>query len=476
MPVSQTNPSDSSSLTPSSFWEDLLGTFKGVRHDFTSGSIARAIALLAIPMVLEMLAQSLFGIVDVFFVSQLGPAAVAAVGMVDSLLVIIYTIGMGLAMAATAMVARRIGEKDPEAASLTSYQVLVLGLMVSIPVAIAGIFYAPDLMRLMGATEEVVGVGSTYASIIFGFNFLILFLFIINAIFRGAGDAVMAMGVLWLANLINIILDPALIFGWGPFPELGIKGAAIATCIGRGVGVLFQFYLLFKGSGRIRLMMQSMKLNIDIMRKVIVVSLPATIQYFIGSASWVFIFWIIARFGTDAVAGYTIAIRIFIFALLPSWGMGNAAATLVGQNLGAKKPDRAERSVWITASTNMVFLGLVALGIFIFAYPLVEIFSSEKAVIEFGANCLRIVSITYIFFAYGMVTVQAFNGAGDTRTPTWINLISYWLLQIPLAYILSGPLGMGANGVFTSIAIAQGILAVISVLWFRRGTWKLNVV
>lgn len=427
-------------------------------------------------MVLEMLAQSLFGIVDVFFVSQLGPAAVAAVGMVDSLLVIIYTIGMGLAMAATAMVARRIGEKDPEAASLTSYQVLLLGLMVSIPVAIVGVFYAPDLMHLMGASEEVVEVGSTYASIIFGFNFLILFLFIINAIFRGAGDAVMAMGVLWLANLINIILDPALIFGWGPFPELGIKGAAIATCIGRGVGVLFQFYLLFKGSGRIRLMMQSLKLNVDIMRKVLVVSLPATIQYFIGSASWVFIFWIIARFGTDAVAGYTIAIRIFIFALLPSWGMGNAAATLVGQNLGAKKPERAERSVWITASTNMVFLGLVALGIFIFAYPLVEAFSSEQTVIEFGANCLRIVSITYIFFAYGMVTVQAFNGAGDTRTPTWINLISYWLIQIPLAYLLSGPLGMGANGVFTSIAIAQGILAVISVLWFRRGTWKLNVV
>ena len=427
-------------------------------------------------MVLEMLAQSLFGIVDVYFVSQLGPAAVAAVGMVDSLLVIIYTIGMGLGMAATAMVARRIGEKDPETASLTSYQVLVLGLMVSIPVAIVGIFYAPDLMRLMGATEEVVDMGSTYASIIFGFNFLILFLFIINAIFRGAGDAVMAMGVLWLANLINIILDPALIFGWGPFPELGIKGAAIATCIGRGVGVLFQLYLLFKGSGRIKLMTQALKLNFDIMRKVIVVSLPATIQYFIGSASWIFIFWIIARFGTDAIAGYTIAIRIFIFALLPSWGMGNAAATLVGQNLGAKKPERAERSVWITASTNMVFLGLVALGIFIFAYPLVEVFSSEQAVIEFGANCLRIVSITYIFFAYGMVTVQAFNGAGDTRTPTLINLISYWLLQIPLAFILSGPLGMGANGVFTSIAIAQGILAVISVLWFRRGTWKLNVV
>ena len=286
----------------------------------------------------------------------------------------------------------------------------------------------------------------------------------------------MAMGVLWLANLINIVLDPALIFGWGPFPELGIKGAAIATCIGRGVGIALQFFLLFRGSGRIKLMMQTLKLNVDIMRKVIIISLPATLQYFIGSASWIFIFWIIARFGTDAVAGYTIAIRIFIFALLPSWGMGNAAATLVGQNLGANKPDRAERSVWITATTNMFFLGLVALGIFMYAHPLVEIFSNEPAVVEFGANCLRIVCITYIFFAYGMVTVQAFNGAGDTRTPTWINLISYWLLQIPLAYILSDSLGMGANGVFTAIAIAQGVLAVISVLWFRRGTWKLHVV
>ena len=464
------------SSSPSTFWDDLLGTFKGAHHDFTSGSIPRAIALLAIPMVLEMLAQSLFGIVDVFFVGQLGPAAVAAVGMIDTLMVIIYTVGMGLAMAATAMVARRIGEQDPTAASLTAFQVLALGLVISVPVALLGIFYTPDLMRLMGATEDVIEVGAPYGTIIFGFNFLILFLFIINATFRGAGDAVMAMMVLWLANLINIALDPALIFGWGPFPELGIRGAAIATCIGRGTGVLFQLYLLFKGHGRIKLMVSSLKLRLDIIRRVAFVALPATIQYFIGSASWIFIFWIIARFGTDAVAGYTIAIRIFIFALLPSWGMGNAAATLVGQNLGANKPDRAEKSVWITARTNMIFLGIVALLIFINAYPLVEVFSDVQAVVEFGANCLRIVCVTYIFFAYGMVTVQAFNGAGDTQTPTWINLISYWVLQIPLAYFLSQPFGMGANGVFTAIAIAQAALALISVIWFRRGTWKQKAV
>ena len=474
--MSGTNPPILSKDSAPGFWTDLLGSFRGERHDFTSGSMARAIALLAIPMVLEMLAQSLFGIVDVFFVGQLGSAAVAAVGIIDSLMVIIYTIGMGLAMAATAMVARRIGENDPESASITAYQVLVLGFLCSIPIAILGVFLAPDLMRFMGAAPEVIEAGAAYASIIFAFNFLILFLFIINAIFRGAGDAFMAMIVLWLANMINIVLDPILIFGWGPFPEMGIKGAAVATCIGRGIGVGLQIYFLLAGRGRIQLMLDSFKVNANLMWRLIVISLPATLQYFIGSASWIFIFWIIARFGTDATAGYTIAIRIFIFALLPSWGMGNAAATLVGQNLGAKKPARAERSVWITAFTNMIFLGLVALGIYIYAYPLVELFSKDPEVIRFGADCLRIVCISYIFFAFGMVTVQAFNGAGDTLTPTIINFISYWILQIPLAIWLSGWADLGVNGVFIAIAIAQGALAVISVLWFRRGTWKLKAI
>ena len=468
--------------TPPPFWSDLLGSFRGVRHDFTSGSIRRAIALLAIPMILEMLAQSLFGIIDIYFVGKVSENAVAAVGMIDSLLVIVYTVGMGLSMAATAVVARRIGEQNPEAASQAAFQVLVLGLFFSIPIAILGVIYAPDLMHLMGAEEAVVAEGASYASIIFGTNILILYLFIINAIFRGAGDAVMAMVVLWIANAINIALDPLFIFGLGPIPELGIhhqlvpamgvKGAAIATCIGRGVGVILQVILLLRGVGRIQLLMQTLKVKVEVMKSMIAIALPGTLQYFIGSASWIFIFRIIALFGTEAVAGYTIAIRIFIFALLPSWGMGNAAATLVGQNLGARKPDRAERSVWITAYTNAVFLGVVALGIFLFAYPLVEIFSDVPAVVEFGANCLRIVCVTYIFFAFGMVIVQAFNGAGDTRSPTWINLISYWVLQIPLAYILSSTLDLGANGVFIAIAIAQGFLALISILWFRRGSWK----
>ncbi len=474
--MSDFSPTPIADSAPQKFWADLRGVFRGRHRDFTSGSISRAIILLAIPMVLEMLAQSLFGIVDVFFVGRLGAEAVAAVGMIDSLMVIVYTVGMGLSMAATAMVARRIGEKNPEEASTASFQVMLLGLGLSVPIALVGIVFAPDLLRLMGATDAVVDVGATYGAILFGSNVLILYLFIINAIFRGAGDAVLAMSVLWIANLINIVLDPALIFGWGPFPELGITGAAIATCIGRGTGVLLQLYLLLRGNGRVRLMVHTLKVNVQMMRRIVSISIPATLQYFIGSASWILIFRIIALFGTDATAGYTIAIRIFIFALLPSWGMGNAAATLVGQNLGAKKPDRAERSVWITAFTNAIFLGGVALAIYIFAYPLVAFFTDEPAVIEFGAKCLRIVCITYVFFAFGMVTVQAFNGAGDTRTPTWINLISYWVLQIPLAYLLAQPFGLGAQGAFIAIAIAQGALAVISVLWFRRGTWKEKVV
>lgn len=468
------SPESDTTAQPNLFWNDLRDVFRGVPHDFTSGNIGRAILLLAIPMVLEMLTQSLFGVVDVFFVGKIGADAVAAVGMTDSLMVLVYAIGMGLSMAATAVVARRIGEQNPEAASVAAFQALALCFLVSIPIGIVGVLYAPELMALMGASESVIEVGSTYCAILIGTNILILLLFLINAIFRGAGDAVMAMRVLWLANLINIFLDPALIFGWGPFPELGVTGAAIATSIGRGIGVLYQIYLLIRGNGRIRLLLDKLRIDTQIMRNMINISIPGIIQYSIGTASWLLIFRIVASFGSDAMAGYTIGVRIFIFALLPSWGMGNAAATLVGQNLGAQKPDRAERSVWITAFSNMVFLGLVGLLMYIYADPLIRIFSDDPAVIAVGIDCLRIVSLTYVFFAYGMVTVQAFNGAGDTQTPTWINLISYWVLQIPLAYLLSMTLDWGVNGSFWAIAIAQGALAIISVLWFRRGTWKMQ--
>ncbi len=446
--------------------------FRGAPHDFTSGSIGRAIILLSIPMVLEMLTQSLFGVVDVYFVGKLGADAVSAVGMTDSLMVLIYALGMGLSMAAAATVARRIGEKDKEAASVAALQALVVTFLVSIPVAIVGIVYASELMALMGASASVIEVGAPYCAILFGTNILILLLFLINAIFRGAGDAVVAMRVLWLANLINIVLDPAFIFGWGPFPELGVTGAAIATSIGRGIGVLYQLYILIGGKSRIQLFIDKLHLDREIMKRLIKISLPGIVQYGVATASWMLLFRVIAIFGSEAMAGYTIAIRIFIFALMPSWGMGNAAATLVGQNLGAQQPDRAERSVWITAFINAGCLFFVSIGMFLGAEPLVRIFTDEAAVIAIGTSCLQIVSITYVFFAFGMVTVQAFNGAGDTRTPTWINLICYWLILIPLAYYLSVTRDWGVDGAFWAIAIAQAILAVISMIWFKRGTWK----
>ena len=465
-----------SEMPENNFWSDLKNTFRGVPRDFTKGSIGRAIILLAIPMVLEMLMQSIFGVVDVFFVSRLGADAVAAVGMTDSLMVLVYAVGMGVSIAATAMVARRIGENKPEEASVASFQALIAGLIASIPIAIVGVLFAPELMGLMGASEGVIEIGSTYCAILLGSNVLILYLFLINAIFRGAGDAILAMRVLWLANIINIFLDPALIFGWGPLPELGVTGAAIATSIGRGIGVMFQLYILIWGGGKVKLFLNKLKFDRDMMRRLISISWPAMIQYGVATASWMILFRIIAMFGSTAMAGYTIAIRIIIFALLPSWGMGNAAATLVGQNLGAKQPQRAERSVWITAYWNMAFLGTVALFMFIFADELMRIFTEDAGIIAVGVSCLQIVSVTYIFFAFGMVSVQAFNGAGDTKTPTIINLISYWIFQIPLAYILAKPLGFGANGAFIAIAIAQTILALISMIWFRKGTWKNKIV
>ncbi len=438
--------------------------------------LGRAIVLLAIPMVLEMLMQSVFGVVDIFFVGRLGADAVAAVGMTDSLLVLVLAVGMGLSMAATALVARRIGEKDAHGAGVAAFQALIAGAVVSVPISLAGIFFAPEMLALMGASAGVIETGSIYCAILFGTNAVIVFLFLINAIFRGAGDAVLAMKALWLANLLNIALDPVLIFGWGPFPEMGVTGAAVATSIGRGLGVAYQVYVLVRGNGRIRFLRAHLRLDLDVMRRVVRVAMPGVVQYLIGTASWLALFRILAAFGSDALAGYTIGVRILIFALLPSWGMGNAAATLVGQNLGARQPDRAERSVWMASFINMVFLGVVAVGMIVYAVPLIRLFTDEPAVIRFGVDCLRIISYTYVFFAFGLVIVQAFNGAGDTTTPTWINLVSHWALQIPLAYVLSHPVGMGAVGVFTAVAIAQAVLALISVVLFRRGRWKLKAI
>lgn len=450
--------------------------FRGEAFDFTRGSLPRAMVLLAVPMVLEMLMQSVFSIVDVYFVSRLGPDAVAAVGLTDSVLVLVLAVGMGLSMATTALVARRIGEGDPEAATRAAGQALIVGAVIAVPITLLGVFGAEAMLRLMGASPEVVAVGAGYCRVTFAANGTILFLFLINAIFRGAGDAVMAMRALWLANVLNIVLDPALIFGWGFFPEMGVTGAAVATALGRGAGILFQLFILVGGRGRIHLSAAALRFDRAMLARMVRIAGPGMVQYVVGTASWLAVIRLVASFGSDALAGYTIAVRILVFALLPSWGMGNAAATLVGQNLGARQPERAARSVWLTAGANAAFLGVVAVGLIVFAEPLIRLFTDAPAVVAFGVSCLRIVACTYVFFAFGVVCVQAFNGAGDTTTPTWISLVANWALQIPLAYLLAVPFEMGPAGVFTAIAFAQMVLAVIAVVLFRRGAWKTRTV
>ena len=457
----------------SSWLATLREAFAGSRQDFTEGSIRRAIVLLAVPMVLETAMESLFGIVNALWVAHfLGKEAVAAVGITESLLTLIFAVAIGLSMATTAMVARRIGEKDRQGASVAAFQAVAIGIGASLPVGIIGLFFTPQLFHLMGASPEVLAAGGGYSRVIIGANVVIMLLFLNNAIFRGAGDAAIAMRSLWFANVINIILDPCLIFGLGPFPRLGVTGSAIATTIGRGAGVVLQFYLLSSGTARVRVSLRHSRLDLGVMRRLLRVSVGGMFQFLVATASWLGLMRIVTQFGDAAVAGYTIAIRIVIFALLPSWGMSNAAATLVGQNLGAGKPDRAERSVWVAGLTNMAFLGAVTVVFLLFAEPLIHIFTTDVTVVPYGVDALRFISYGYVFYAYGMVMVAGFNGAGDTTTPTWINLGCYWLLQIPLAYTLANPAGLGAQGVFVAITIAESCLAVIGILMFRRGRWK----
>lgn len=455
---------------------DVRDAVAGTQQDFTEGSLERAITLLAVPMVLEMGMESVFGIVDVYFVSSLGPDAVAAVGVTESLLTILFAIALGLSMSTTAMVARRIGEKNAEGAATAAVQAIFLGLIVSLVTGVLGALVAPRLLVFMGAPASVVESGWGYATWMLGGNATILLLFLINGIFRGAGDAAIAMRALWLANFVNIVLDPCLIFGLGPFPALGVTGAAIATNIGRGTGVLYQLYRLSRGDGRLHVSRRHLRLEPDVMLRLLRLSLGGIGQFLIATASWLGLVRILTPFGSAALAGYTIALRIIVVAILPSWGMSNAAATLVGQSLGAGKPERAERSVWRTGFYNMVFLAGVAVAFIAFAEPLVRIFSQDPEVVAIGADCLRLISYGYVFYAYGMVMVQAFNGAGDTTTPTYINLFCYWLFQIPLAWALARGLDLGPRGVFLAITISESLIAVVGMLAFRRGTWKTRAV
>jgi putative MATE family efflux protein len=424
-------------------------------------------------MILEMSMESLFAVVDVYYVSQFHDNdAVATVGLTESVLTLIYSLAMGLSMGATAMVARRVGERDIKAAQVAAMQAIYIGLGLSLLITVVGVFFSQDILRLMGASETLIENNSGYTRWMFTGNITIMLLFLINGVFRGAGNASIAMRALLLANGLNIILDPVFIFGFGPVPAYGVEGAAIATNIGRGTGILFQLYHLFRGNSLIKLHGANSGVAWDIIWRLIKVSAGGTGQFLIGSASWIFLVRILSDFGSTAVAGYTIAIRVIVFAILPAWGMANAAATLVGQNLGAGHPERAEKSVWRTAFFNMVFLALVTLLFFSLAPYIIQLFTNDELVLKNGIQCLQIVSVGYIFYAYGMVVGQSFNGAGDTRTPTLISFFGFWIFQIPMAYALANWFGAGTTGVFSAIPIAESLMAVASILIFRQGKWK----
>ncbi len=446
---------------------------KGSEQDFTEVNINKAIFLLAIPMIVEMGMESIFAVVDIFFVSKLNDSnAVAAVGYTESVLSILYSLAMGLGMGATAIVARRVGEHDKEGASTAAVQALYLGLGVSFTISMIGMFFYKDILVLMGASQGVITTSSSYAFWMFTGNYTVTFLFLINAIFRGAGNAAIAMKALILANVLNIILDPIFIFGWGPIPALGVEGAAIATNIGRGVGVLFQLYFLLNGLSIIKIGWKNLSVKSDIIFNVIKVSGGSILQFIIGSASWIFLMKLMSTFGEHAVAGYTIAIRVFIFTLLPSWGLANAGATLVGQNLGAKRPDRAETSVWRAAYINAFVMAFVMILFLTIAPQIIGLFTQQPEALKFGVQALRYVSLGYIFYGYGMVVVQGLNGAGDTYTPTILNIFGFWIFQIPFAYLVVNLLGWGPKGVFIAIVLAETLMAIAGITIFRRGKWK----
>jgi len=459
-------------------WQAVVRSVRGthVNYDFTSGPIGRSILLLAVPMVLEMAMESVFVVCDVFFVGRLGAEAVAAVGFTESIMTLVYTLAIGLGIGTTATIARRVGERDAEGAAQAAAQTLALGLVVSVVLGAAGVLLAPQLLAVMGAEPSVIEKGLGFTRVMLGGCASVVMLFLINAVFRGAGDAAIAMRVLWLANAINIVLGPCLIFGLGPFPELGVAGAAVATTTGRATGAVYAISKLLRPGGRIHLARRHLTVVPELMWRLVRLSASGAFQVFVGMASWIGLVRIVSAFGSEALAGYTIGIRIILFALLPSLGLSNAAATLVGQALGAGKPERAEQAVWHAARYNLYFLGAVGLLFVLFAGPITRPFNDDPAVHAYATDCLRIISTGFFFYAYGLVISQSFNGAGDTRTPTVLNLLVFWLWEIPLAYVLSFHFGLGPRGVFVAVTIAFSTLAVVSAAIFRRGNWKTRVV
>ena len=463
---------DAPAPPPPGLWASVRESLRGAEHDFTRGPVGRAVLLLSVPMVLEMVLESVFAVVDIFFVGRLGADAVATVGLTESLLAIVYALAMGLGMGTTAVVARRVGEKDADGATHAAAQAVWLAIALSAVLGVAGWILAPRLLALMGASPEVLAIGTGYARIMLGFEASVVVLFVANAALRGAGDAVTAMRVLWVANLINIGLDPLLIFGIGPFPELGVTGAAVATTTGRSIAAAFALTRLGRRGGRLPMAARHLRPDPAVMARIARLSAVGTLQAMIGSASWIGLVRIVAPFGAVALAGYTIAIRIVIFALLPAWGLSNAAATMVGQSLGAKDPARAERAVHVSGLYATAFLGAFGLAFVLFAAPLAGIFTTDPAVARTATVALRIIAAGFLFYAYGMVLTSAFNGAGDTLTPTVLNFVIFWLFEIPLAWALAGPLGLGPAGVFTAIAVAFSTFALVALLVFRRGAWK----
>ena len=455
-------------------WSTVREALHGSSQDFTEGALGRAVVLLAIPMVVEMLMESVFAVTDIFFVSKLGAAPVAAVGLTESMLAVVYALAMGLGTAVTAVVARRIGEKDPDGAAYAAAQGVCLGLLAAVVLGSLGSVFAPNLLRLMGASPDVLAAGTGFARVMLGGEASVILLFLLNAAFRGAGDAAIAMRVLLISNGINILLGPCLIFGVGPFPELGVTGAAVATTIGRGTGALIAFFTLVRGNHRLHVRLRHFAPDLHQMRRLWRLAGSATFQFMIGTASWIGLVRIISIFGSVALAGYTVAIRLFIFALLPAWGLANAAATLVGQNLGAGKPARAEQSVWTACKYNLAFLTGIGVLFIAFAPALTGFFGHDAEVSRVAALALRITSLGFPVYAFGMVLMQAFNGAGDTWTPTWLNFIVFWCWEIPLAWLLAEPLGWGATGSFIAIPVAFSTLAAVGALLFRRGKWKLQ--